>query len=151
MRLFSLISRLLLSVAAATAIAASPAAAQGQGGGGEYAGQWTCKFSMEPFNKQPIDTHYWEFAIALQPGGAYQMQGFYYSPFLGYQVPVQGQGNWSMTNNGPRGLAVSVQGQLYRQDNGWHPFQFMVTPADARNLYFQFRGNTHNTNITCQR
>jgi hypothetical protein len=117
----------------------------------QFAGQWGCRYSMEPFSGAALDTHYWEFMIALQPNGSYGMEGFYYSPSLGVQIPVSGEGSWGLTNDGPRGLAVSVEGQLLRQDSGWQPFQFIATPADERNLYLQFRGNTHFTNITCQR
>jgi hypothetical protein len=139
-----------LGIAAATGILTSIPVALSQSAA-QLAGQWGCRFSMQPFSGNALDTHYWEFMIALQPGGRYGMQGFYYSPSHGEQIPVSGEGVWRITNDGPRGLAVTVEGQLLRQDAGWQPFQFMVTPADERNLYFQFRGNTHQTNITCQR
>lgn len=150
MNLWRRLSRLCLAAAAGALLPLQPALSQGQGAG-QYAGQWGCRYSMEPFSKNPIDTHYWEFGIILQPDSTYAMQGFYYSPSLGVQIPVQGQGRWGMTANGPRGTAISVSGQLLRQDAGWQPFEFMVTPADNRNLYLQFRGNTHMTNISCQR
>ncbi len=150
MKFWHYVSRLCLVAAAGAFLQIQPALSQDQGAG-QYAGQWSCRFSMEPFNKNPIDTHYWEFGLVLQPNGHYAMQGFYYSPSLGVQIPVQGEGAWALTNQGPRGIAISVNGQLFRQDSGWQPFQFVVTPADNRNLYMQFKGNTHMTNISCQR
>lgn len=123
----------------------SPVYAQDQNS--QYAGQWRCQYSMQPFNKDPMSTHYWEFDIALQPDTTYRMQGFYYSPALGFQVSIYGEGQWGMTNEGN----VSVQGQIYRQDQGWEPFQMLVKPANPSSLYLQFQGNTHFTNIVCQR
>ena len=144
--------RLIAGVAIAAGLLSPswPAYAQDQGAA-QYAGQWGCQYSMQPFNKDPLSTHYWEFAMTLQPDTSYTMEGFYYSPSLGLQVPVYGEGQWGMTNQGPSGLAVSIQGQLYRRDAGWQPFQMIVTPANTRNLYLQFKGNTHFTNISCQR
>jgi hypothetical protein len=150
MRIWNAFMRVVAAASVGLAMAASIGAARAQGLD-QYAGQWGCRYSMEPFSGNALDHHYWEFTIALQPNGQYQMQGFYYSKSLGVQIPVQGQGSWGMTNNGPRGLAISVEGQLFRQDAGWAAFQFIATPADSRNLYLQFRGNTHMTNITCQR
>ena len=117
----------------------------------DLAGQWGCQHSMEPFNRQPLDTHYWEFALNLNPDGSFQLQGIYYSPSLGYNVPVQGQGSWGMDPSGPQGSMLSLNGQMLRQDAGVMPWAMTVIPADANNLYLQFRGNTHQTNIVCQR
>lgn len=127
----------------AAGLAAVPAAAQNTA---ELAGQWYCKYSMEPFSGNAMDKHYWEFDIALYENGGYEMQGFYYSPVVG-QVPVQGDGQWGINQDGN----VSVEGRLLRQGSGWSPFQFLARIADVRSLYLQFRGNTHMTNITCQR
>ena len=124
-------------------LSAAPAAAQDLG---QLAGQWYCKYSMEPFSGNAMDKHYWEFEIALQQNGAYQMQGFYYNPVVG-QVPVQGDGEWGINQDGN----VDVKGRLLRQDSGWGPFAFLAKVADARSLFLQFRGNTHMTNLTCQR
>lgn len=148
MRLSTCLSGLCLAAAASVLMSVPSAMSQEAA---QFAGQWGCRYSMEPFSQNAMDTHYWEFMIALQPNGSYGMEGFYYSPSLGFQIPVSGHGNWGLTNDGPRGLAVSVEGQILRQDAGWQPFQFLVTPADERNLYLQFRGNTHFTNISCQR
>ena len=138
-----------LCLGAATALVSAPAAIAQTAA--QLAGQWGCQYSMEPFSGHAMDSHYWEFMIALQPNSSYAMEGFYYSPSLGFQVPVTGHGSWGLTEDGPRGLAVSVDGQILRQDAGWQPFQFLLTPADARSLYLQFRGNTHFTNISCRR
>jgi hypothetical protein len=148
MRLQTYLSGLCLATAASVLMSLPSAMSQGTA---DFAGQWGCQYSMEPFSGHALDTHYWEFMIALQPDANYVMEGFYYSPSLGFQIPVTGRGNWGLTEDGPRGLAVSVKGQILRQDAGWQPFQFLVTPADARNLYLQFRGNTHFTNISCRR
>ncbi len=127
----------------AVSFAALPASAQTNG---DFVGQWYCKYSMQPFSGNAMDKHYWEFQLALYENASYEMQGFYYNPVVG-QVPVQGQGQWEMTQEGN----ISVNGQLLRQGSGLQPFQMLLKPADARNLYLQFRGNTHMTNITCQR
>jgi hypothetical protein len=128
-----------------------PGQMPGQGGAASLAGQWGCQYSMQPFNRQPMDTHYWEFAVNLGGNGTYQLQGFYYSPSLGYNVPVQGQGQWGVQPSGGQGPMVALEGQILRQDSGWMPFGMQVRPADASNMYLQFRGNTHETNIVCQR
>ena len=141
--------RLVRTVAAATlgllavGFAAVPASAQTMA---EFAGQWSCKYSMEPFSGNAMDKHYWEFQLALYENASYEMQGFYYNPVVG-QIPVQGGGQWAITQEGN----INVQGRLLRQDAGWGPFQFIAKPANARSLYLQFRGNTQMTNLTCQR
>ncbi|MCB1487410.1 MAG: hypothetical protein KDJ88_08125 [Bauldia sp.] len=148
MKLLRLVAGLV--IAAGLMAPLSPAYAQDQAAA-QYAGQWHCQYSMQPFNKDPLSTHYWEFDIALQPDAGYKMQGFYYSPSLGFQIPVYGEGQWGMTNQGPSGTAIAVKGQIYRQDAGWIPFDMIVTPNDPRTLYLQFKGATHFTNIVCQR
>lgn len=115
-----------------------------------YAGQWGCRYSMQPFSGNALDTHYWEYGLALYQTSQYQLQGFYYSPSIG-QVQVNGQGSWQIVRDGPRGLALSMQGQILRHDSGWMAFNFVVTPTSDRSMYYQFRGNTHMTNITCDR
>jgi hypothetical protein len=143
MHLLSLARNLAVAVLITVGFAASPASAQNSG---DIAGQWYCKYSMEPFSGNAMDKHYWEFQINLVPNGSYQMQGFYYNPVVG-QIPVQGGGQWGITQEGN----IKVEGRLLRQDAGWGPFQFLAKPANARSLYLQFRGNTHMTNLTCQR
>jgi len=143
MHLLSLARNLAVAVLITVGFAASPASAQNSG---DIAGQWYCKYSMEPFSGNAMDKHYWEFQINLVPNGSYQMQGFYYNPVVG-QIPVQGDGQWGTNQDG----SISVKGRLLRQDAGWGPFAFVVLVADARNLYFQSRGNTHITNTSCQR
>ena len=81
------------------------------------------------------------------PNGGYEMQGFYYNPVVG-QIPVQGGGQWGSTQDG----SINVKGRLLRQDAGWGPFAVLrasrQTPGAS---IFQSRGNTHMTNLTCQR
>ncbi len=112
----------------------------------QFAGQWRCQYSVEPFNGSAVAKHYWEFAIMLQPNATYQMQGIYYNPVVG-QVPVQGDGGWEVTQT----QTVHVKGRILRQDTGWGPFEFLAQPVDARSLVLNFRGNTSTTRIVCER
>lgn len=130
----------------AAGLAAVPASAQDVGA---FAGQWYCKYSMQPFSGNALDKHYWEFQLALYQNGGYEMQGFYYNSVVG-QIPVQGGGQWGPSNEGG-GSNLHMQGRLLRQDSGWMPFELYLKAADANSLYFQFKGNTHMTNVTCQR
>ena len=145
MRFLARFARVALFAAAMFAAATTASSAQDAG---QFAGQWGCKYSMEPFSGNALDKHYWEFQLALYQNGNYDMQGFYYNPVVG-QVPVQGNGQWGPSNEG--GFTIHVQGQLLRQGSGWMRFEFFAKPENANSLYLQFRGNTHMTNIICQR
>jgi len=138
----------LFAATAAFAAALPIGAAQGQDLS-QLAGQWSCKYAMEPFSGNAMDKHYWEFQLALYPQGQYQMQGFYYNPVVG-QIPVQGEGQWG-PQQGPTGPGIKLQGRQFRQDQGWGPFQMVAQVGNAQTLYMQFRGNTHMTNVNCQR
>lgn len=131
---------------AAAGLAAAAGASQAQVGG-DLAGDWSCRHSMEPFNGVALDFHYWEYGISLMPDGTYGMQGFYYNRGLGVQVPVQGEGGWADIGQG----RVEFRGQLFRADAGWSEYQLLLHIGDGSTLFLQFPGNTHMTVATCQR
>ncbi len=125
-------------------LTSGPASGQGI----DVSGQWYCKHSMEPFSGNAYDKHYWEYTLLAQPGGTFQLEGFYYGSVVG-SVPVQAQGQYGMYPG--YGGALVFKGTMYQAGSGSMPYELAVHPADASNMYFQFRGNTHFHNATCSR
>lgn len=112
-----------------------------------FTGSWSCQHSMEPYSGNAYDKHFWQYRLDVHPGGTWQLSGLYDNPVVG-QTPVQGSGNWQAQSGAP---AADFQGQIMRGDGSVTPYVLMLNAADERNLYVQFRGNTHMWNATCQR
>ena len=114
-----------------------------------FAGSWYCRYAMEPFSGQPLDLHYWEFRLYAQPDTSFTADGFYDNPVVG-RIPVQMQGQYGY-QPGFGSAEVVFSGTMYRAGSGQQPFQLPVIMSDPQTMYFQFRGNTHMTNINCTR
>ncbi|MDM8164868.1 hypothetical protein [Roseovarius sp.] len=114
-----------------------------------FAGSWYCRYAMEPFSGQPLDLHYWEYRLYAQPDTSFTAEGFYENPVVG-RVPVQMQGQYG-PQPGYGNAEVVFLGTMYRAGSGQQPFQMPAIMSDPNTMYFQFRGNTHMTNITCSR
>ena len=114
-----------------------------------FAGSWYCRYAMEPFSGQSLDLHYWEFRLYAQPDTSFTADGFYDNPVVG-RIPVQMQGQYGY-QPGFGSAEVVFSGTMYRAGSGQQPFQLPVIMPDPQPMYFQFRGNTHMTNINCTR